>query len=122
VSSVNSTANPSHRLAQLSSLIQHELGAIIARDFEPPSGVLVTLTSVKVLPDLSSVKVGVSILPFVASEPVFKSLRKKVPHWQRLINSKLHLYRVPKLELHIDTTAEKVSKLDKLLDDIKKVE
>jgi ribosome-binding factor A len=94
----------------------------MARDFEPPLGVLVTLTSVRVLPDLSSAQVGVSILPFDTSETVFKILQKKVPHWQRLINAKLHLYRVPKIDLRVDTTAEKVAKIDRLLDEIKVAE
>ena len=120
--SPKSTSTPSHRLLRLASLIQHELGQIMTREFEPPRGVLVTLTQVRVLSDLSSARVGVSILPFAQSEEVFKSLGKLVPRWQRLINTKLHLYRVPKLELYLDASAERAAHLGQLLDEIKSVE
>ncbi|MBI5466152.1 MAG: 30S ribosome-binding factor RbfA [Candidatus Kerfeldbacteria bacterium] len=117
--SPKSASEPSYRLARLSSLIQHELGQIMTREFEPPPGVLVTLTQVRVVPDLSSARVGISILPFIQSEEVFKSLGKLAPHFQRLINAKLRLYRVPKLDFQLDNTEEQAAHIDRLLDSLK---
>lgn len=117
--SPNFSPAPSYRLPQLASLIRHELGQIITREFEPPRGVVMTLTQVKVLPDLSSARVGVSILPFAVAEEVFKKLNKAVPHFQRLLNEKLSTYRVPKLDFHLDTTEERAAHIDALLDSLK---
>ncbi|KKS74517.1 MAG: Ribosome-binding factor A [Parcubacteria group bacterium GW2011_GWA2_42_80] len=62
------------RLPKLESLLRSEVGSAMERELELPGGALLTITSVKVLPDLSQTRIGVSILPTEKQDQVFKIL------------------------------------------------
>lgn len=108
-----------HRLPQLASLLQHELGILFARELELPSGVLLTVTKVTVTDDLSIAHVGVSVLPFVRRQEAFKLLAEFRRELQRLVNERLSTYRVPKLEFVIDESSERAATVESLLDSLR---
>lgn len=112
-------SSPSRRLSRLESLLRSEVGKIIEREIEVPANTLLTITEVKVLPDLSQARIGVSVLPIDKSDLVFKILIKATPELQRQINERLHLYRVPKLSFYLDDSLAEANKIESLLDSLK---
>lgn len=108
-----------HRLPQLASLIQRELGGLLRRELELPLGVLLTVTKVQVVEDLSLARVGVSVLPFTERHAAFKALTSARGQLQRVINERLKLYRVPKLEFYIDETPERAAAIEGVLDSLR---
>ena len=107
------------RLPKLESLLRSEVGSAIERELELPGGALLTITSVKVLPDFRQPRIGVSILPAEKQDLVFKILISATSNLQRIVNRCLRLYRVPRLSFYFDNSLEKADKIDRLLDNIK---
>ncbi|OHA57382.1 MAG: ribosome-binding factor A [Candidatus Veblenbacteria bacterium RIFOXYC2_FULL_42_11] len=106
------------RLPKLESLLRSEVGSAMERELELPGGALLTITSVKVLPDLSQTRIGVSILPTEKQDQVFKILISATANLQRIVNRRLKLYRVPRLSFYFDDSLEKADKIDRLLDNL----
>jgi ribosome-binding factor A len=121
VSSINKSAH-SHRLEKLASVIRFELGKLLTREVEFPLGVLVTITGVTVLSDLSTARVKVSVLPFARGKEALDILHRAVFNLQHLIRQKLKIYHVPKLEFYIDEAPEKAGHIEHILDSIKQGE
>lgn len=120
-SSINESAR-SHRLEKLASVLRFELGKLLTREVEFPLSVLVTITSVTVLSDLSAARVMVSVLPFARGKEALDILHKAVFNLQHLIRQKLKIYHVPKLEFYIDEAPEKADHIEHILDSIKQKE
>ncbi|HAO81570.1 MAG: Ribosome-binding factor A [Parcubacteria group bacterium GW2011_GWD2_43_10] len=106
------------RLPKLESLLRSEVGSAMERELELPGGALLTITSVKVLPDLSQTRIGVSILPTEKQDQVFKILISATANLQRIVNRRLKLYRVPRISFYFDDSLEKADKIDRLLDNL----
>ncbi|HBH16923.1 MAG TPA: 30S ribosome-binding factor RbfA [Candidatus Veblenbacteria bacterium] len=106
------------RLPKLESLLRSEVGSAMERELELPGGALLTITSVKVLPDLSQTRIGVSILPTEKQDQVFKILISATSNLQRIVNRRLKLYRVPRISFYFDDSLEKADKIDRLLDNL----
>jgi len=106
------------RLPKLESLLRSEVGSAMERELELPGGALLTITSVKVLPDLSQTRIGVSILPTEKQDQVFKILISATANLQRIVNRLLKLYRVPRISFYFDDSLEKADKIDRLLDNL----
>ncbi|KKT27065.1 MAG: Ribosome-binding factor A [Parcubacteria group bacterium GW2011_GWF1_43_9] len=102
------------RLPKLESLLRSEVGSAMERELELPGGALLTITSVKVLPDLSQTRIGVSILPTEKQDQVFKILISATSNLQRIVNRRLKLYRVPRISFYFDDSLEKADKIDRL--------
>lgn len=109
----------SRRILKLESLLRAEVGAAIERELELPASTLLTITSATVLPDLSQVRLGVSILPTDKQDQVFKILIGAIPHLQQLVNRRLRVYRVPKLVFYLDNSLEQAGRISALLDNIR---
>lgn len=109
----------SRRLPKLESLLRSEVGGIMERELELPSGTLLTITEVDVLPDLSQARIGVSVVPTDRSEQVFKILTVSAFKLQRLVNQRLKLYRVPRLNFYLDPSLEQAGRIGHLLDNLK---
>lgn len=115
---IEPSASLSSRPSKLASLIEHELSVLLRREVEFPAGVLVTIVKVSVLPDLSSARVAVSVLPFAERHKIFAQLLSVRGNLQRILSGKLTMYRMPKLEFMLDETAEKAQAMDELLDSL----
>ena len=117
--SVIDDTSASRRLQKLESLLRSEVGANLERELELPPNTLLTITSVTVLPDLSQARLGVSILPVDRSQRIFKLLAAKAPNLQQLVNRRLRLYRVPRLNFYLDSSLAEADHIDRLLDSLK---
>lgn len=107
-----------HRIEKINSLIQRELSQIISREIDFPQGLLVTVTGVETLPDLSLAKIWLSIFPVQETKNVIKILNKRIGYLQRLLNKRLIMRPLPRIKFFVDTAEERAAKVEDLLDDI----
>jgi ribosome-binding factor A len=108
----------STRQKKVARLVQKELADIfLKRGSEFAHGKMVSITKVRLSPDLSYARVYVSIFPAGGNEEVLNSL---VSHAAKIrfdlghkVRSQLRI--VPELAFHIDDSLDYIDKIDKLL-------
>lgn len=116
---INNESASAKRIPKLESLLRSEVSQAMERELELPSGTLLTVTAVEVLPDLSQARIGVSVLPMEQADRVFKILLSLAGEIQRIVNERLKIYRVPRLNFYIDSSLEEADRMDHLLDSLK---
>jgi ribosome-binding factor A len=108
----------STRQKKVARLIQKELADIfIKKGNELAHGKLISITKVRVSPDLSFAKVFISIFPSTQQEEVLKSIEEHNSRIRFDLGHKIRtqLRIVPELAFHIDDSLEYIDKIDKLL-------
>jgi ribosome-binding factor A len=108
----------STRQKKVSRLIQKELADIfLRRSTEFAHGKLVSITRVRVSPDLSFAKVYISIFPTANQEDVLKSMQEHISKFRFELGQKVRtqLRIVPDIAFHIDDSLDYIDKIDKLL-------
>ena len=89
------------RQKKVDELIRRELGEIIVREFEAPENSLVTIADVDTSADLLSTKVSVSIFPIDQANKIFGSLRKMAGFFQKLLNRRLKMKLIPRINFYL---------------------
>ncbi len=107
-----------YRQQKLSSVIQEELGKIIARELEFPE-TLLTITKVGVSDDYSVATLGVSVLPSSKSKEVLETLVEKQGLLRYELSKKIRNKSAPKLNFEIDRGPENAARIEKILIDDK---
>lgn len=108
------------RLEKVARLIQKDMGSIFQEEtmalFE---GAMITVTGVRVSPDLSLARVHVSIFPLRSKtvEEVFKLIEEKKTYLRMILAKRVrHQLRiVPELSFFIDDSLDYIEKIDELL-------
>lgn len=108
----------SHRMAQLSEVIKHELNTLLTRELELPVGTLVTITKVTTSNDLSYADVSVSVMPVEKEEHVFKDLERQRRELQSILAKKLFITEFPTLRFQPDRTEAHADRIGQLLDSL----
>lgn len=106
----------SFRVERLGELLKRDLGEIIQRSFQP-EGTFVTVTNVRVTPDLSIAKVYLSVFaPGRDNEVVYEYIDEHVPAIRHKLAAKIknQVRKIPELHFYADNTAEYVNKMEKL--------
>ncbi len=103
------------RPLRISGLIQEQLGKIIIKEMDLPFGDFVTISNVQVTDDLEHAKINISVIPTSSSENIIKILTKSAGHLQFLLNRKLNIKPIPRIEFHIDYGLAKAAEVEKLL-------
>ncbi|MEL6652549.1 MAG: 30S ribosome-binding factor RbfA [Bacteroidota bacterium] len=100
------------------ALIQQELSEILSRQLSYVPGILLTVTVVRVVPDLSLAKVYVSTLPDSKLEETVKALRDN--SWevrfalgQRIRNK---VRKIPELNFYADDSYAEAERINQLMD------
>lgn len=107
---------PSHRIAQVNELIRREVTYYLARNYEPPSGCLVTVEEVVTSNDLSYAKVLVSVFPPEQVKTVVRELAgKRREVWSQL-RKRLTMKNIPELHFLEDQREERAARIHRLLD------
>jgi len=108
----------SERTKRLDELLREEISAVIQRDVDDPRVGFVTITDVEVAPDLRHAKVWVSV---IGSEherrDTLRALNRAMPFVRQRLG-KLRLKRIPDLHVSLDTTAERGTRVLRILDDL----
>lgn len=110
------------RIKKLNELIKRELGGIILKEFDLPADVLVTISRTHVSPNLSQVKVYVSIIPESRGAAILSILNKNIYSIQQFLNKRLRMRIVPKIIFQEEKKEQEADRVDKLLNEIKKEE
>jgi len=106
------------RQQKVSRLLQRDLGEIFQRESRNYfGGVLMTVTTVRISPDLSFAKVYLSIFPSDNKEEVMLAVNKRSKEVRHLLGQRVrHQLRiVPQLHFIIDDSLDYAERIDALL-------
>jgi ribosome-binding factor A len=110
------------RQKQIGGLIQEEINGIFQRlGLSFVDGGMVSVSSVKVTPDLLEVRIYLSIYNVADKKVVLKKLeeRKWEVKKELAANVKTQLRRIPELKFFLDDTLDQVFKIEELFSKIK---
>lgn len=108
----------STRQQKYARLIQKEVADILQQETRNLFGnILLTVTEVRVSPDLSVAKVYVSLFPVKEKGPVFEKLREHAFEIRKSLGMRIrHQARiVPELVFYLDETLDQADRIDELL-------
>lgn len=110
----------STRQQKIARLIQQDMGDIFLKEMKPVLGnSLITVTEVRITPDLSIARIYVSILPLggVSKESVMQNIEANTSDLRRRLGLRegKQLRIIPQLEFYLDNTLDYAENIDKLL-------
>jgi len=110
----------SHRPDRVGEQIRDELSALLTRGAVHDPGIgFITLTRVKVSPDLQQARVFYTSLgDEKARKETMKALARATPFLRRQIGSVLSLRRVPELEFRFDESIAHQDRIEQILRDL----
>ena len=105
------------RLQKIERLLQKELGDIFQKQTQAMLGVLVSVSVVRVSPDLSVAKAYLSIFPSAKGEELLKAIRAntKAIRYDLGQRVRLQLRKIPELSFFIDDSLDYIEHIDSLL-------
>lgn len=105
------------RQAKIARLIQKELSEIFRRQTAAMGGVLVSVSAVRVSPDLSIAKVYLSIFPPAKSHEILENIKRqsKTCRYELAQAVKDTLRKCPELSFYLDDSLDYVENIDRLL-------
>jgi ribosome-binding factor A len=104
-----------HRAERVASLIREELSRFLLREVEFPEGSLVTISHVDVDKELATAAVWVSIIPEASKEEAMKILKSEQGRMQFLLNRKMNIKPMPRINFLLDEGLEKAAAIEKIL-------
>jgi len=104
-----------NRIDRVNSLLEHEIGKIISKDFAFSPEILVTLTRVDTSSNLIEAKVYISVFPEEKSAGIIRALQKSVYDVQYKINRTLRQRPIPKIRFIKETQISKAARIEELL-------
>ncbi len=108
------------RIEKVNSLIQEELSNILLREVEFPKNVLVTITRVETIINLSESKVYISTIPDNNIDEVFETLNRNIYDIQQCLNKRLNMRPIPKIVFKKEEKTEQADRIEGLLEGLKK--
>jgi ribosome-binding factor A len=104
------------RAARVGDQIREELASLLTRDVHDPGIGFVTLTHVKVSPDLQQARVYYTTIgDDKARRETARALERATPFLRRRIGSRLRLRRVPEITFTFDQAIEKSDRIEQIL-------
>ncbi len=105
------------RQAKIARLLQKELSEIFRRQTAMTSGVLVSVSAVRVSPDLSIAKAYLSIFPPEKSKEILANIQKqsKTVRYELAQAVKQILRKCPDLQFYLDDSLDYIDNIDRLL-------
>ena len=105
------------RQQKISRLVQKELSEIFRRETAKTRGTLVSVSSVRISPDLSVANVRLSIFPSENAQAIMDNINQNergIRH-QLAQQVRYRLRRCPELKFHIDDSLDYIDHIDQLL-------
>lgn len=104
------------RTEKVASLLKEEFGAILQKEYRDPGMGFMTVTDVRVTPDLRIAKVYLSIY---GSDEIRRTTMARLEHDKALIRSllakRVRIKFMPALELYRDDTLDRVERINTIL-------
>ncbi len=111
----------SKRQLQTAEVIKRHFGDVLLKEGSYIYGdAFVTVTQVKVTPDISEAKIYLSIYNVNDKEAVLSSVRRNLAHLKRNLSQRIrkHIRRVPDLSFYNDDTLDEMYHLNKVFDNL----
>jgi ribosome-binding factor A len=109
------------RTERVASLIREEVGMLFSREFRDPQYGFITVTEVRMSPDLRIAKIYVSILgKEEVKQRTFKMLEDRKSQVRSLVGSHVRIKFTPSIQFYLDDTLEHVEKINRLIKEIHK--
>jgi ribosome-binding factor A len=107
------------RPSRLGDQLRAELSDLLAREVHDPGVGFLTITHVKVTPDLQLARVYYTTLGDAAARRGSgRALDRAAPFLRRQLGSRLRLKRVPRLEFFFDESIERGDRIEQILNDL----
>lgn len=105
------------RQAKISRLLQKELSEIFRQQTAKTHGTLISVSAVRVSPDLSVAKVYLSIFPTGKSQELLESITKsaKTIRYELAQRVRFQLRKCPELTFFLDDSLDYIENIDRLL-------
>lgn len=105
------------RQAKIARLIQKELSEIFRLQTAKMHGVLISVSAVRVTPDLSSARVYLSVFPSEKSAEMIDSINKsaKTVRYDLAQRVRFQLRKTPELAFYVDDSLDYIENIDHLL-------
>ena len=105
------------RQAKIARLIQRELSEIFRRQTAAMGGVIVSVSAVRITPDLSIAKAYLSIFPPEKSAEILENIKKqaKTVRYELAQAVKEVLRKCPELQFYLDDSLDYIENIDRLL-------
>jgi ribosome-binding factor A len=109
-----------YRVDKLENLIKEEISLIFLRKLQDPAFGFLTITSVKVSPDLRIAKVYISVFEKEKRESVLEKVKATAGFIRSELASRIRIKFVPELKFFIDDSLDYVEKIEGLIKKIHK--
>ncbi len=106
------------RLEKIGALIKRELSMIFQQNMNTMfSGMMITVTSVRVSPDMGLAKAYLSFFPTEKKEAGLKIVDEKKMHIRKILGDSVgkQIRKIPELSFYIDDSLDYFEEIDKLL-------
>ncbi|MBR5297866.1 MAG: 30S ribosome-binding factor RbfA [Parabacteroides sp.] len=107
----------STRLSKIERLLQKELGDIFQRQAQGMPGVLISVSVVRVSPDLSVARAYLSIFPSEKGKDLIENIRANTKAIRFDLGQRIRLQvrKIPELSFFIDDSLDYIENIDNLL-------
>ena len=107
----------STRQAKIARLIQKELSEILRQQTAKTNGILVSVSAVRVSPDLSIARAYLSIFPSDKAKEILENINRSARTIRYELGQKVRfqLRKIPELALHLDDSLDYIENIDHLL-------
>jgi ribosome-binding factor A len=107
------------RTQRIDELLRQEIGQALEREVTDPGIGFVTVTRVETSPDLSRARVWVSVIgPDDKRKETLAALRRAMPFIRHGLGSKIRLRRIPELDVHLDDSIERGSRVLQIINEL----
>lgn len=108
----------SNRQAKISRLIQKELSEIFRQQTAKTHGVIISVSAVRVSPDLSIARVYLSVFPSEKGNEMIENINKSAQtiRYELAQRVRYQLRKTPALQFYIDDSLDYIENIDKLLE------
>jgi ribosome-binding factor A len=105
----------SHRIDKIEHLIKEEISLIFLHKMQDPALSLLTVTNVKVSPDLKNAKIYLSVFDKEKREMVLEKIKGSTGYIRSELAHRIRIRYVPELRFFIDDTLDYVEKIENLI-------
>ena len=107
----------STRQAKIARLIQKELSEILRQQTAKTNGILVSVSAVRVSPDLSIARAYLSIFPSDKAKDILENINRSARTIRYELGQKVRfqLRKIPELAFHLDDSLDYLENIDHLL-------
>lgn len=107
------------RTDRIDELLRQEIGSIVSREVADPRIGFATITKVETTPDLRHARVWVSVIGQPRERTAtIAALGRAMPFVRHELGRTLRLKRIPDLHVELDDTAERGTRVLRLLDEL----